>query len=401
MAITQVRAKLDGQWVTLTYNPATGRYEGKHEFQNTSFHELGGYFSIPVDATNDAGETTSEDGSTLKSLRQVVRETTAPNLTLISPAPGYLTTHDPVFVFEATDEEDGSGVAPDSFSPAGADVESIPGGYRFTWTPPEPWPDGRCTLTASVSDYDGNVSAVSGAWVVDTTPPELRLKAPYMRHVVDTESILVSGTSWDANGVEVLVNGLPAGGETFSANVLLEVGENYIQVTARDPAGWEVSEMLYVIRLITDRTAADVDALKAIQRRSVNTWSEADFEQFQRRKLRGVYTAEALNRVGIAVRFLAGELKKRGYAPKVSPKDDWSRGDERITRTPDEDYCRNVQVIRDAQGLDWLSGIAIPETLRSLTQDGANRLEQVLVETDAVFPNYAAWSSGEITCGEF
>lgn len=399
MALTQVRAKLGDHWVTLDYDPATGRYEGKLTPPGTSIHQPGGYFPITVEAQNDSGQTASLDGASSQALRLAVRETTAPTLTLISPVPGFLTTHDPVFVFEATDEEGGSGVDPDSFSLEGAVVEEIEGGYRLTWTPGS-WPDGRYTLTASVSDYDGNVSAVSGVWVMDTTPPVLRLKTPYMRHVVDAESVLISGTAWDANGVEVLVNGVPAGGERFSAMAPLEVGENTITVTARDPAGWEATETIYMLRLITDRTAADVDALRALQRRGVNTWSEADFERFQRYKLRGAYTAEALNRVGLAVDFLTGELKKRGYAPKISPETGWTREDA-STLSPGEVYCKNVQAIRDAQGLEWLSEIPVPDTLRGVTQDGANRLEQVLVETDAIFPKYASWSCGEISCGEF
>lgn len=400
MAITLVRAKLGEEWITLTYNEATRRYEGKLTPPGTSSHQPGGWYSVTVEAVNDGGETAQLDGSTSQALRLTVRETTAPALTLISPVPGFLTAHDPVFIFEATDEEGGSGVDPDSFSLEGAAVEEIEGGYRFTWVPPEPWPDGRYALTASVSDHDGNVSAVSGAWVVDTTPPVLRLKTPYMRHVVNTESVLVSGTAWDANGVEVAVNGVPAGGERFSVTVPLEVGENTIQVTARDPTGWEATETIYLIRLITDRTQGDVDALRALQRRPMNTWSEVDFEQFQRHKLRGAYTADAMNRVGIAVHFLAEELKKRGYSPKVSPKTDWTRAGA-PTQSPGAALCADVQTIRDAQGLEWLSNIPVPDMLRHITHDGANRLEQVLVEVDTVFPKYTSWSAGEISCGEF
>lgn len=400
MAITQVRAKLDGQWVTLDYDPVTGQYEGKLPPVGTSYYQPGGYFPVTVEVQNDSGVTARLDGSSSQALRLTVRDATAPALTLISPGPGCLTSHDPIFVLEAVDEEGGSGVDPDSFSLRGAAVEEIPGGCRFTWSPPEPWEDGPHTLTASVADFDGNVSAVSGAYIVDTAPPALYIKTPFLRHIVDTESVLVSGTALDVNGVEVLVNGLPAGGERFSVRVPLEVGENTIQVTARDPAGWEATETIYMVRLITDRSQQDADGLSALQARSVDTWSEADFEKFQRYRMRGSYTAGDLNRVGVAVQFLAGELKKRGYSPKISPKTDWTHTGA-STLSPGEALCGAVMAIRDAQGLEELSEIPIPDTLRRLTLDGANRLEQVLVETDAVFPNYAAWSSGEISCGEF
>lgn len=399
MAITQVRAKMGEEWVTLTLNESTGRYEIQLTAPGTSIHQMGGYYPATLEGSNDSGNTTQADSDTMPSLRLVVQETAAPTLTLISPEPGFLTTPDPVIVFEAIDEEGGSGVDPDSFSLEGAAAEEIPGGYRFTWSPPELWADGSHTLTASVSDYDGNTSAVSGAWVVDTTPPELWLKTPYLRHVVDAESVLVSGTAWDANGVEVTVNGAPAGGETFSTAVPLEVGENYITVTARDGAGWETSDTVYMIRLITDRTKADTDALRRLYDKPLDQWSKAEQDWFPASVLRGGYDARTMNRVGIAVAFLAGELVRRGYAPDVSPKTDWSR-EEAPTLSQGETYRQNVKAIRDAQRLESLSGWPVPDTMRHLNHEGANQIEKALVQTDALFPGYTAWTAGEITCGE-
>lgn len=400
MAITRVRARLGGEWITLEYNQATGRYEGTITPSGTSFHQPGGYFPVAVEAVNENGDTAEIDGNTFPGLRLAVREAAAPTLRLVFPPNGFLTTQAPVFIFEATDEPGGSGVDPDSFSLEGAEVEEKPDGYRYTWTPPEPWENGPHTLIASVSDYDGNVSSVSGAWVVDTMPPSLEIKTPCQRHVVDDESVLVSGTASDTNGVEVAVNGVLAGGETFSANVPLDVGENYITVTARDPAGWETTKTLYMIRLITDRTPANESELAALQKRPVSQWTDAELEWFQTAKLWGAYTADAMNRVGITVEFLMRKLRKRGYAPDVIPRADWTRSDA-TTRVLEETYCKNVEAIRDAQGLKWLTDIPIPETLRSLNQNGANQLEKALVETDAVFPKYTAWTSGEISCGGF
>lgn len=399
MALTTVRAKLGDSWIDLTYNPATGRYEGEAIPEKTSFHQPEGYFPVTVAIENETGDTAEISGDALSSLRLVVRETAAPVLTLISPSPGYLTTQSPTFVFEAVDEDDGSGVDPGSFSLEGASAEAVPGGYRFTWSPPEPWTDGPHTLTASIRDHDGNESAVSGAWIVDTIPPALYIKKPYMRHVVDEPSITIAGTAWDTNGVEVLVNGVPAGREEYAAQVPLEVGENHIPVTARDGAGLETSETVYIIRLITDRTKADVDALNAIYERPMAKWTEDELKWFNEAIQRGAYNDTDMNRVGIAVRFLAEELRRRGYAPNVQPKTDWTMADA-PTLSQGETYRKNVETIRDAQGLESLKAWPLPRTLRNLNTEGANALEKALVETDKVFPRYTAWTSGEISCGE-
>lgn len=399
MALTRVRARLGNEWVDLTYNESTGRYEGYLTPTGTSFHQPGRYFPVAVEAVNDGGDVAQLDGSIFPALRLTVRETAAPTLRLVSPPNGYLTTSDPVFIFEATDEDGGSGVDPLTFSPAGAATEEIPDGYRFTVKGIR-WEDGSHTLTSSVADYDGNVSTVSGAWIVDTIPPDLYLKTPFLRHVVDDESVLISGTATDVNGVTVFVNGKAVGGETFAVDVPLDVGENHITVTARDGAGWETSEEVYMIRLITDRTKADVDEVRGFFDKPVDQWSEAQLERFPAAILWGAYTKAAMNRVGIAVRFLAEELRKRGYDPKVSPKTDWTRQDA-TTRIQGETYRKNVETIRDTQNLKRLTEwYEIPETLRYLDYQGANQLEKALVETDAVFPRYTAWTSGEIFCGE-
>lgn len=402
MALTQVRARFNGTWYTLTYNASTGRYETKIKANETSFHQPGGYFSLAAEATNQSGDKAEIDGSILPGLRLVVQETNAPTLRLVSPAPGWLNTSNPVFVFEATDEAGGSGVNPDSFSPAGATVEAIPGGYRFTWSE-HGWTDGPHTLTASVSDYDGNDSNASGAWVVDTIPPELTLKTPYMRHIVDDESVLVSGTALDLNGVDVLVNGVSADIDNgvFFADVPLVVGHQYIIVTARDPAGLETTETIYMIRMITDRTAADVEKIKALQEKGpFETWAEDEKIWYTNGVIKGAYNVSDMNRVGAAVELLESLLRQRGYDPSVSPKTDWIRSDVPAS-TQGETYRKNVETIRDAQPVSRIQTLPLPFTLRNLNQDGANQLEKALVEADAVLPNYFAWTAGEVTAGGF
>ena len=45
--------------------------------------------------------------------------------------------------------------------------------------------------------------------------------------------------------------------------------------------------------------------------------------------------------------------------------------------------------------------LAKMSNMRQSTIDDWNNIEKALVEADSVFPNYFAWNSGEISCGEF
>lgn len=403
MALTQVRAKLGEQWVTLTYNGATGRYGAELTAPGTSHNQPGDYHPVTVEITSSSGATATATAEVMPALRLEVNEATAPVLTLVSPAPGYLQTGTPAIVFEAVDEPGGSGVNPDSLSLAGAAAAAIPNGYRFTWTPPGGWADGPHTVTASVRDFDGNSAAVSRAYIVDTVPPALYLQKPFQRHVVDDEAVTVAGEVWDATSSPVAVtvagNAVPVSGGRFSVKVPLAIGENTIPIVATDGAGNTATASVYMIRLVTDRVQADVDKLLDMysRRAAGRTWTGEELEWFNTAAcLRGSYDSTDRNRVGVAVRFLAGELQRRGYDIKVRPKTDWT--EEYGPTVSDLDtYLQNVEAVRAAQGFH---APEIPKTMRFPTLAGANAIEKALVETDAYFPNYSAWSAGEISGGE-
>ena len=404
MALTQVRARIGTEWVTLTYNDATGRYEGTLTPPGTSIHQPGGYYSVEVEATNDSGDTASISGTQLASLRLVVQETTAPVVTLVFPAQGYLTTSAPVVVCSAIDEAGGSGIDPDS---AAALVDGAPvpctaaeadGGYTVT-VACSGLSDGAHTVTVSISDYDGNVGTASAAYTVDTVPPVLVLRKPGLHRVVDDDSVEIAGEVWDVTAPEVTVTvaGVPVRIEDgkFSATVPLAVGENTITITAADGAGLTSSAELYMIRLVTDRAEADIAALAALMEKPLDTWTTEELAWFNEAVQRGVYNDEDLNRVGVAVRYLSGELERRGYIADTAPKTDWTQADA-PTVGQMAAYLADVETVRAAQGLEMPN---IPETMRRLTVGGANQIEAALVAVDAVFPRYTAWSSGEVTCG--
>lgn len=408
MALTQVRAQIQVEWYTLIYNPDTGRYEVEFTAQGTSFHQPGGYYPATVEMSNDSGRTESITSDILKSLRLVVQETVAPTLTLISPLPGWIATNAPTLVFEAKDEEDGSGINPDSFTPSGAIVELIQGGYRFTWTPTIPLKEGPNTITASVADNDGNISTVSAAYSVDSVPPEISLIYPDAHRVVDVPEWLFQVKASDSGSGLALVT---AGGVdmveidgVWTLNVPLEIGENYITVTATDMVGNQSSEDVYMIRLITDRVPADAEQvrtfyLRTIAKKSMNQWTAAEKEWFFHSLIKGAYNYSDFNRVGIALHYLKKELAKHGFAPYVNARTDWTIGPIQPDSTV-EAYRKSVESVGTCQ--KWIPVLEIPSTMDNLTTDGANQLEKILVHADSYLPRYKTmWTSGEITCGEF
>lgn len=340
--------------------------------------------------------------------RSVLLDTQEPVITLISPPEGWINNNRPNVVFRASDEEGGSGVDMSTVELTLDGIRQTDGvsviGTDITFTPAQAMAEGAHVITVTVRDLAGNARGLSATYRVDTAPPELRIEMPNEHRVVDTAIYTISGWASDVgSGVEcVSANGVRASPDEdgrFFLDTPLEVGENNILVTVKDIAGNTVRENCYFIRLITDRTSADVSAVSAFYGRPVSEWTAEDLRRFDQAVTRGAYTETAMNRVGIAVRYIAGELEKRGYAPNVSPKTDWTSFDA-PTRTQGETYRQNVETIRDTQGLADLNALPIPQTLRFLNWDGANQLEKALVEADAIFPNYRSWTSGEISCGE-
>lgn len=399
MALTQVRALFNGEWVTLTLNEATGRYEAQVTAQGTSYHQPGGYWPVSLEAQNQEGTIATASPSTMSALKFVVREESAPTLTLVSPSPGYLLSQAVTFVFEAVDEEGGSGVDPGTFSLPGAATEAIPGGYRFTWS--ATWADGPHTMTASVSDHDGNVSSVSGAYIVDTVPPELYLKKPYRRHITDAEAVLVAGVVVDTTtpNMTVTVDGkaVPVASGKFESSVPLKVGENTIPITVTDGAGNVTTGSVYMIRLITDRDVSDLDTIMEIQNIPVDEWTDEQRQRWNAAIRRGSVDEWTLNRVGVAVEFLAGKLRAYGYDVTVDRKTDFIDQDV-PTASAFDSYLKDVSAAAEAQAFPVTQ---LPDTLDQPTLDKFNRVEKALVDADEYFPLYFAWSAGEVSSGGY
>lgn len=258
MAISQVRAQVNGQWYTLTLQ-SNGKYEASITAPGaTSFNQPGGYYNVTVEATNTAGSTGTANAGTLDGLKLYVKEKIPPVITILSPSDGaYVINNKQPVVFTITDEAGGSGVKLDSVTvrldgvsvSAGEVTHSaISNGYSFTYTPSSPLGDGSRTVTVDATDNDGNAAAQkSTTFTVDTIPPTLNVTSPTEGFITSVAAIAVSGTTNDATSspvtVKVSLNGadqgaVSVGGDgAFSKSINLAEGANVIVVTATDAAG--------------------------------------------------------------------------------------------------------------------------------------------------------------------
>lgn len=136
--------------------------------------------------------------------------------------------------------------------------------------------------------------------------------------------------------------------------------------------------MAIIDELITDRTQADVDALKEILNKiKSGNFTAADMEFFKTPQ-KGAYNFEDLNRVGEAVNTLAELFSAQGYEVAVSAKTNWQMAD--IPRTTDiAAYLVAVKKIRDVLEIDNALP-KMPTTILNFEQ--ANRLEQILERVD-------------------
>lgn len=256
MAISSVRARVNGTWYTLTYNATAGAYQATITAPGaTSRRQTNGYYNVEIEATNTAGTIATTSGGTLAGLRLVVRETIAPVITIVTPSAGaYVTNNKQPISCNVVDETNGSGINLSTLT-VKVDGVTIPhtttaitNGYAVTATPTTALTDGAHTVTVNVSDSDGNAAVQkSAAFTVDTVPPTLNITAPAVGLITNTAALTVQGTTNDSTSspvtVAITLNGTAQSAVTVAANgsfskaVTLVEGANVIVITARDAAG--------------------------------------------------------------------------------------------------------------------------------------------------------------------
>jgi len=255
MSVQTVKATINGQEYTLTYNSSSGKYEATVTAPSkSSFNLTGGYYPVSVTATDDAGNTTtvtSADSTLGERLRLVVKEKVVPVTTITYPSAGaYIISSKPTIKWKVTDDD--SGVNADSASvkidngtaiTSNISKTAITGGYEFSYTPTTALGDGEHTIAINVKDNDGN-SAVQKTvtFTIDTVAPVLTINSPADGYITNDSTVTVSGVTNDATStpVTITVNGSTVtvnSDGTFSKAVTLNEGANTITVVAKDAAG--------------------------------------------------------------------------------------------------------------------------------------------------------------------
>ncbi len=169
---------------------------------------------------------------------------TPPLISAPEPADGsLLNTAMPRISARYADEYKGSGMDTKTvrMTVDGADVTSdaTVSGAGISYTPSSKLPEGRHTVTVSVSDRAKNPASLTWGFTTDTVAPVVSVTSHQNEQYLNTSLITISGTLDDPTAT-VTVNGQQAqvSGNSFSyAGLSLTEGPNTITVSATDPAG--------------------------------------------------------------------------------------------------------------------------------------------------------------------
>lgn len=213
-----------------------------------------------------------------------------------------------------------------------------------------------------------------------------------------SEVIYVSGT---VNGTAYTWTRMD---DAWRATVERAADERYrVSLTAVNSLGTSASydlTLYYGLRgLITDRTAADVNRVRALADKGYDAWTAAELAWW-RSDPKGGYNASDFNRVGSAVDYVAKRLRSCGISVSVAPRMDWANGDK-----PNRDemaaYLADIAALRAALPLRDVTPPA-PGDMLGLTWEEANAIEAILLAVDdAITRMSQAWFfSGDLYAGE-
>lgn len=138
--------------------------------------------------------------------------------------------------------------------------------------------------------------------------------------------------------------------------------------------------------LVTDRTQADVERVKALAAKGFAAMTAAEQAEWLA-WMKGAYNASDMNRVGTALNYLVGRLGTIcGRSIAWTAKTDWAVTDI-ITASQAAEYRRQIQDIRDA--LTYPTGTPDAPELGRLTYTGANDIERILTLCEELIVNVA------------
>ena len=153
------------------------------------------------------------------------------------------------------------------------------------------------------------------------------------------------------------------------------------------------------MKLITDRTAADVERYLTLRNKGFANLTAAEKTEWLS-NMKGAYNYTDLNRVEEAVGYVADKLRERGYRVDITAGKTWT-----MTSLPTlsdmNTYLNNIKVIRSAFATLSTTPQA-PSTIKGFTYKEANAIEQILIDVDQLLENMmSAWFfSGDLFSGE-
>ena len=273
MAVKTVKASINGQEYTLTYDESSGSYKAtitapsKSSYNNNDGH----YYPVSVTATDDAGNSTTvtdTDATFGDDLKLKVKEKVKPTVAVTYPTDSAtITSATPTITWTVTDDDSGIDEATiaikidsGTYVTSGITTTATTKGFNCSYKVPTSLSNGSHSFSLKVSDHDGNAATeVVTSFTVDTVPPALTISSPADGLITNNETLTVSGTTNDVTStpVTVTVNGTPVTVQTngsFSTTITLKSGSNTITVVATDAAGLKTT----ITRTVTLDTGAPV-----------------------------------------------------------------------------------------------------------------------------------------------
>ena len=273
MAVKTVKASINGQEYTLTYDESSGSYKAtitapsKSSYNNNDGH----YYPVSVTATDDAGNSTTvtdTDATFGDDLKLKVKEKVKPTIAVTYPTDSAtITSATPTITWTVTDDDSGIDEATiaikidsGTYVTSGITTTATTKGFNCSYKVPTSLSKGSHSFSLKVSDHDGNAATeVVTSFTVDTVPPALTITSPVDGLITNEESLTVSGTTNDVTSTPVIVtvNGTPVTVQTngsFSTTITLKSGSNTITVVATDAAGLKTT----ITRTVTLDTGAPV-----------------------------------------------------------------------------------------------------------------------------------------------
>ncbi|CAA9357513.1 MAG: Serine/threonine protein kinase [uncultured Gemmatimonadetes bacterium] len=234
---TAVKANVNGVELALD---ASGAFEARvPAAEGTVF--------LTVSATDAAGNSAN-------TVRQVVRDTKAPVVSIASPAEGAITRAGSVAVEGSVEDASAVTVAVNG-------VAMTVDGRAFRGEVPLSG-EGRIALTAVATDAAGNEAQAAREIVRDATAPEIRVQTPEEGTLTRERSIQVRGTVADSTAVTLTLNGAAvalAADRSFTVDAPLAEGKNTLAFAATDAAG----NVANLARIVVRDTAAPVVTLES------------------------------------------------------------------------------------------------------------------------------------------